>query len=226
MTRKYILLFCLGLLSLLFISSICDKTTDTDEEDVIQPGEIYVDIYDPQKACDGTTMFADLHDMENPRIIEVDMQGNIVWEYKVPDDLKKFHSPGMDVEYLTDDDHILFVLPGKGVYEIDRAGTVIWTRQDDKISHDADRLPSGNTIYIFGDNDTQNDPCVKEVNPSGQIVWSWYAKNDYNVAPYDTLFRQGWIHANSVTRMFNGNTILGLRNFNLTIEVNPQGTVV
>jgi hypothetical protein len=191
----------------------------------VQQGDIYVDIYNASRACNGTTLFADLHDSNNPRLIEVDMLGNIVWEYIIPDSLKQHQNPGMDVELLPNG-NILFVLPGYGVHEIDRSGTLIWSLLDDKISHDADRIPNGNTIYVYGDDDTVNDDHVKEVNPAGQIVWSWSAKDTYNVPPYDTIDRQGWVHTNAVTRMQNGNTLVNLRNFNLSAEVDPTGSVV
>jgi hypothetical protein len=55
----------------LSIGGDCKKSTDPDNNE-IQQGGIYVDIYDPEKACIGTTLFSDLHDSQNPRIIEVD----------------------------------------------------------------------------------------------------------------------------------------------------------
>ena len=216
-----------GLLPLLLLSgSNCSESTSSDDTtDEVQQGEIYVDIYDPEKTCDGTTLFADLHDPQSPRIVEVTMEGEIVWEYVIPDDLKQHHQPGMDVELLPSG-NVLFVLPGKGVYEIDRGGTVVWSHMDPKISHDADRLPNGNTIYVYGDNDTVDDPQVKVVTPAGELVWSWFAKDHYNVDPYVGIERQGWTHTNAVTRLPNGNTLVNLRNFDLSTEVDPQGAVV
>jgi len=225
--KKFALKILLVVSTFIFSNSTCDKSTEPkDENQELQQGEIYVDIYDADQACDGTTLFADLHDMQNPRIIEVDMEGNIIWEYVIPDNIKQHHSPGMDVEYLANTDHLLFVLPGYGVQEIDRDGNVVWSHLDEKISHDADRLPNGNTLYVYGDFDTKNDPCVKEVNAAGQVIWSWYARDDYNIAPYDTISFQGWIHTNAVTRMPNGNTLLSFRNFNLTVEINTLDEVV
>lgn len=208
MIKKSALLFC-GLL--LFLVS-CQ--------------EIYVDIYSPEKACNGTTLFADLHDGQNPRIIEVNMVGVIVWEYLIPEDLKQYTNPGLDVEWLEEDDHVLFVLPLKGVYEIDRNGNIVWQHEDDEISHDADRLQNGNTIYVFGGNDKKIDPQVKEVDAGGQIVWSWYAKDEFDVDPFRTIERGGWTHANAVARLSDGNTMVNLRNFSLTTVVSPDGSVL
>lgn len=187
--------------------------------------DLYVDIYDEQKAYNGLTYFSDGHRPSAPRIASINMQGNITWEYSVPDNLRQFTNPGFDVEVLTNN-HILFVLPSNGVYEINSAGTVLWSHLDTQISHDADRLTSGNTLYIFGNNDNFDDPQVKEVNSSGTVVWSWYAKTAFDYEPYRSMYDQGWTHANAVTRLQNGNTLINLRNFDMTVEVNHSGAVV
>ena len=190
----------------------------------VEQGGVYVDVYDPESACDGTTLLPDLHDPQRPRIIEVDMQGQTVWEYVIPDNLTQYHNPGLDVELLSNG-NILFVLPRNGVYEIDRSGTVVWSYLDQQISHDADRLPNGNTLFVWGGPDKKDDAQVKEVNRDGELVWSWYARDQFNVTPYADIYREGWTHANAVTRLANGNTLVSLRNFNLTVEVTPAGSV-
>jgi len=215
----YKFLVVLAVMASLVTCNLLDSTSS------VLTGEIYVDIYDATKACIGTTIFADLHDGQNPRIIEVDMQGQVVWEYNIPDDLKQYTNPGLDVEVL-DDNNVLFVLPRKGIYEIDRTGTVVWSHMDAKASHDADRLSNGNTIYVYGSSDTVADAHVKEVNALGGLEWSWYAGNEYNVAPYAGISREGWVHTNAVTRLSTGNTIISPRNFSLTIEVDTGGNTV
>lgn len=132
--------------------------------------EIYVDVYRSDRAWAGTTLLPDNHNSERPRIIDANMLGEIIWEYLIPKDLRQYNNPGFDVERLPND-NVLFVLPRKGVYEIDRRGKVVWSYLDTKISHDADRLPNGNTIFVFGAYDQISDAQVKEVNPKGEIVW-------------------------------------------------------
>jgi hypothetical protein len=44
-----------------------------------------VDIYKSDMAWDGTTLLADNHNSSKRRIIEVNMSGEIVWEYVVPE---------------------------------------------------------------------------------------------------------------------------------------------
>ncbi|MFC1846126.1 aryl-sulfate sulfotransferase [Chloroflexota bacterium] len=187
--------------------------------------DIIIDVYQPDKVWAGNTLMPDNHKPGRPRVIEVNLLGEIVWEYILPQNLKKYTNPGFDAELLPND-NILFLLPGKGVYEIDRSGSVIWSYQDKKVSHDADRLPNDNTLMVFGGNDKISDSQVKEVNPEGEIVWKWYAKDGFNKSPYKEIFNQGWTHTNAVTRLSNGNTMISPRNFNFIVEVDPQGAVV
>ena len=187
--------------------------------------DITVAVYKADKAWPGTTLLADNHNPEQPRIIEVNMRGEIVWEYPVPPDLKRYTNPGFDVALLPNKD-ILFVLPGKGVYEIERGGRVVWSYLTEKISHDADRLPNGNTIFAFGGFDQKGDAQVREVNPQGEVVWSWYARDYFDKPPYQDINLEGWTHTNAVSRLAGGNTLISLRNFHFVVEVDPQGAVV
>jgi len=187
--------------------------------------DIYVDVYQSDKAWAGTTLMRDCHIAERPRIIEVNMLGEIIWEYQIPQNLSQYTNPGLDVELLSNN-NILFVLPTNGVYEIDRSGNIVWSYLTTKISHEADRLPNGNTIFVFGADDQKDDAQVTEVNPEGEIVWTWYARDHFNESPYKDIYNQGWTHTNSVTRMSNGNTLISLRNFSSVVEVDPQGSVI
>ena len=191
---------------------------------VLDP-DITVDIYEPESAWIGTTLLADNHNLDRPRIIEVNMLGEIVWEYRLPENLKQFTNPGFDVEPLPNS-NILFVLPRSGVYEINRYGKVVWSYLDRQVSHDADRLPNGNTLVAFGAMDTPNDAQVKEVNLKGEMVWRWYARDHFAKPPFKDIFNEGWTHTNAVLRLANGNTLVSLRNFNLIAEVDPSGSVV
>jgi hypothetical protein len=110
--------------------------------------EIIVDVYQPEMVWLGTTLFADNHKPERPRILEVNMLGEVLWEYKVPKHLKQYNNPGFDVEPLPNG-NILFVLPRNGVYEVNRKGDVVWSYLDEKVSHDADRLSNGNTLVVW-----------------------------------------------------------------------------
>ena len=187
--------------------------------------DIFVDIYQSDMAWAGTTLLADNHNLERPRIIEVNMLGEIVWEYLVPQRLRQYTNPGFDVERLPNN-NILFVLPRNGVYEIERNGNTVWSYRDSKVSHDADRLPNGNTLVVWGGGDGISDAQVKEISPEGKIVWSWYARDHFYKSPYKDIQDEGWTHTNAVSRLPNGNTLISPRNFNFVVEVDPQGAVV
>ena len=188
---------------------------------VLDPA-IEVTVYDPEKAWPGTTLLSDRHDTDEPRIIEVNMLGEVIWQYVLPKEFQRHNSLGPDVEELSNS-NILVVLPKQGVIEINRNGDVVWSHMDENITHDADRLPNGNTLYAFGD-DTIEDAQVKEVNPKGELVWAWYAKEHFNRQPYiDMSDGHGWTTINSVERLGNGNTLLSLKNFGVVVEVYPSG---
>jgi len=187
--------------------------------------DFIIENYQPDKTWNGTTLFADYHTADVVRIVEVNMAGEIVWQYNIPDNLKRYTNPGFDVQLLPDD-HIMYLLPGNGIYEIDRSGNVLWSYLDSKASHDFKRLPNGNTLINRGNEDTKDTAQAIEVDPQGKIVWQWFAKSAYDRAPYSSIYREGWSHANAVTRLPNGNTLVNMRNFNITAEINPQGSVV
>jgi len=205
-------------------SPIAEGKASSYKEPVSDP-DFHVDIYIQKKAYHGTTLFFDIHKPTRPRIIELDMQGRIVWEYVVPWYLKQNTNPGPDVEWLPNN-NILAMFPRKGVYEINRKGDIVWSYKDRKISHDADRLPNGNTLVVFGASDQKRDAQVKEIDKKGKIVWAWHAKDYFDKPPYKDISWQGWTHTNAVSRLPNGNTLISPRNFNLVVEVNPQGSVV
>ncbi len=181
---------------------------------------ISVDVYQSDRVWAGTTFLVDSHIKGKPRIIEVNILGEIVWEYVVPQ--QNFY---VEAELLSNN-NILYTVDTIGVYEIDRSGMVVWQYLTSKIDHDADRLPNGNTIFIFGTNDQKSDAQVTEVNPKGEIVWQWYAKDYFDKSPYNSISDGGWVHTNAVSRLDNGNTLISLRNFNLVVEVDAKGTVV
>ncbi|MFC1967288.1 aryl-sulfate sulfotransferase [Chloroflexota bacterium] len=187
--------------------------------------DLTVDVYLPEKAYNGTTLLPDNHHADTSRIIEVNMLGEIIWEYEIAGELKQYTNPGFDAELLPND-NILFLLPGKGVFEINRGGDTVWSYLDDKISHDADRLPDGNTLVAFGNNDQVTDAQVKEIDTTGKVVWSWYAGDNFDKSPYNTISDGGWTHTNAAVRLPNGHTIISPRNFGFLVEVDAAGDLV
>lgn len=222
-----------GLLSFLFFAG-CLGDGQPDEVEIISEFEsaegevdpnIQVSVYDPEKAFNGTTLFTDGHDSENFRVLEVNMEGEIIWEYDVPSELIKGQPVGFDAELL-ENGNLLIVLSKSGVYEIDREGTVVWSYEDPKVSHDADRLANGNTLINFGNRDEKSDAQIKEVNSEGEIVWEWLANDAYATSEFQSVDAQGWTHANAVERLSDGTTMVSLRNFFLTVLLDEEGNVV
>lgn len=200
------------------------KNSAVKHEPPLVDSDFEVDIYVADSAFEGTTLLGDNHRRNRPRIIEIDMQGRIVWEYELPPDMQAYTNPGFDVERLPGNT-VLFVLPGRGIFEMDRKGSIVWSHLDPQVSHDADRLANGNTLYVFGYNDEKRDAQVKEVAPDGQLVWSWHAKDELDKPPFANAYDQGWTHTNAVTRMINGHTLISPRNFNCLVEVDQKGKV-
>ena len=200
---------------------------------VVQPRGIadpafVVDIINPEKIAPGTTLVGDLHDLTQPRIVEVNRLGEIVWKYDIPGELKEYTNPGFSAVPLQNG-NILAAFPRNGVYEINRTTkAIVWKFIDSKASHDAERLWNGNTLVVDGGygRDTMEDAQVREINPQGQVVWSWYAKDEFNRAPYNVITNNEWTHTNAASRLENGNTLVSLRNFNLVAEVDKNGKLV
>ncbi|MDP6134823.1 MAG: aryl-sulfate sulfotransferase, partial [Arenicellales bacterium] len=96
---------------------------------------------------------------------------------------------------------------------------------DPGASHDADRLPNGNTLYNLGWG-KKGDDVVREVDPEGKVVWSWNGLADYDRDPFANIKAEGWMHVNAVTRLKNGNTLVSIRNFSTIAEVAPNKRVV
>lgn len=203
-------------------------TKPCDYQGVTSPERMWkIENFAPDCVFTGTTLFADNTDGSNPRIVEVDMQGRIVWEYKPSNE---FRSSGRRKLYIMDVDrqpngNTLFVLHGWGVVEVDRTGRTVWKHADEDASHDADRLPNGNTIYVRGWVAKGQD-VMREVTAGRKVVRSWNGLKDYNRPPFAGIEHEGWIHVNAVQTMANGDIFLSLRNFGVLARLAPDGRIV
>jgi hypothetical protein len=189
----------------------------------------FVDTYDATKVHAGTTLFATNYN-NDPRVIEVDFDGNVVWEYELPDSMIGPGQIAIDAAYLEDTDTVLITATDVGVFEVEHDGDplIVWQYLTNQVSHDSDRLPNGNTLYVFGHDDAETDTQVYEIDSSGTLVWSWRAKDNAEFDGFSGTFNAGWTHANAVQRLPNGNTLISLRNFQMTVEVETTvaGTIV
>lgn len=196
--------------------------------------QIKIDVHKPDQVFAGTTAFIDTTSPSFPRIVEIDMEGNLVWDYLIKPEIfggaavPESAVKGMDLEWIPRSDSFLFVVVGAGVFEVNRQKQIVWKYLTKHVSHDADRLPNGNTIMVWGWDD-KNEPQVTEVDPNGRIVWQWFAKDHLKRDPPTRKGRESapsYTHANAVTRMRNGHTLISLRNFNVAVQVDGSGEIV
>jgi hypothetical protein len=184
----------------------------------------------PGKITPGTTAFVDT--VNAPRVIEIDSSGKVIWQCSLASapfrggDISK----GADLEWVRKDDTFLVVIPLHGIFRIDRKCSVAWRHLTAKVSHDADLLPNGNVIYVFGW-DSERDAQVTEIDSNGKVVWTWQARGkldpSWRVLGEGALKedRPSFSHANAVIRLADGDTLVSLRNFHRVVRIAPDGSV-
>ena len=144
-------------------TSIEETTTSTTTVADTGPG-LVVEVYDPDKVYPGTTLLGDLYDA---RVIEVNMSGEVVWQYSVPAEYSGFGLMAIEADLLGNN-NIQALFPGSGIFEISRGsdgnedGEIVWSYLTKKISHDADRLPG------FG----EEVGCKIECDSLHVLVWA------------------------------------------------------
>lgn len=127
-------------------------------------------------------------------ILEVDWDGNIVWEYYHPD----HHH---DARRLRNGNTILLCL--------------------EKLPRDLVPLIKGGVPQSEVNGDMYSD-VVHEVTPSGEIVWTWHAFEHLDpgrhiITPNE--MRHEWTHGNTVDELTDGNIILSFRNISTVVIV-------
>ncbi|MBI2901915.1 MAG: aryl-sulfate sulfotransferase [Planctomycetes bacterium] len=189
-----------------------------------------VDVYDAAKAYNGTTFFSLKYDSV-PRVVQVDMSGNVVWEYEIPSTMSGGSNSTVDAEYLADTNTVLILVGQAGIFEVDYATeSVVWSHLDAEVSHDADRVlvdvggvPTECILYVWGMGDQLDDAQVKMVRKdTKELVWSWKAVDHFG-EPYLSMGLGGdgsWTHANAVSLLPSGDKVMiSLRDFQMTVVV-------
>jgi hypothetical protein len=182
----------------------------------------------PARMSGGTTAFIDT--LKGPRLLEIDASGTVIWQCslaKAPFAGGDIQS-GADVEWVPADDSFLIVVPFHGIFQIDRKCAVLRQHRTSKVSHDADLLPNGNILHVFGW-DSPGDNQAAELDPSGKVVWRWQAKGKMDESwlrmPGKKERRPSYAHTNAAVRLPNGDTLISLRNFHRVVRVSPEGEV-
>jgi len=157
-------------------------------------------------------------------IYEVNMNGVVTWKYKIPSKIKNRGSlrHGADIEWLKDSDHFLFVVPKAGIYEVNRQKEIVWFYETRLVSHDADRLPNGNTIFVNAW-DRPGDKQVVEITPEGRMVFEWKIA-DIGLACSDKA--ADCTHINAVQKFADGSFLVSLRDLNEVVLIDKNLEVI
>jgi len=118
--------------------------------------------HNADRLANGNTIIAD---SVNRRIIEINPEGDIVWEYA--DSL----SWPRDADRLTNGNILINDSNNYRIIEVTTNGQIVWEHTFTGISYDSNRLPSGNTLFDSGQS-------LYEVNPSGEVVWSYPSSSE------------------------------------------------
>jgi len=182
------------------------------------------EINQPEKVQAGKVVFVD---PQLSKLIELDLSGKVTWEYSIPFAWRGKLTSGTDVEWLPASDNFLLAIPDSGVFEINRQSQVVWQYKTRFVSHDADRLPNGNTVFVNGW-DADTDPIVTEVDSSGKVVFQLFAqKLGLNLSERRTNPAEPHsnTHTNAVHWIAEGEYLISLRNFHQFIKI-KNGEVV
>ena len=212
-----------------------------DARRTVDGGAIYltVALMDPQQAAQvqGGVPGTDAEGMWADVIVEVDKDGNRIWEWRAAEhldpathiltfnDLRDEWSHGNTVAPLPDGRVMFSFRNISTVGIIDRkSGDIVWQLGDTVLSqqHDPSLLPNGNILIYDNGSHRRHTGLpfsrVIEVNPAtNEIVWSYQDSPPYNFfSPYISGAR----------RLPNGNTLITEGMFGRMFQVTPDGQVV
>jgi hypothetical protein len=151
-------------------------------------------------------MFAEYGKGPN-RLVELDTDGKLVWEYKLPSIAVIFQA--------LPDGHVLYAYGGKptGVAEINRDKKTVWNYES-KCPQvlGCQRLDDGNTLVA------EQGPCrAVEVDPKGKVV---------HVTKLTTTEEGFHRQVRNVHKLAGGNILAGHEGEGAVREVNPDGKVI
>jgi len=146
------------------------------------------------------TEFGGNQTRQDGRVIEVDSDGNIVWE------ITGLSMP-MDAERLSNGNTLITIYGDQLVIEVDITGSIVWEITGLTEPMDAERLSGGNTLIAEFGGDR-----VIEVDSAGTIVWEKAGLS----SPFDA------------ERLSNGNTLIVEAKVvdGRVLEVDSAGSIV
>jgi hypothetical protein len=177
-------------------------------------------ILDPEKACNGYTLFAAVDSISNQKeIVLINMVGNIVHRWN-PEASFGYAKPLPNgnllaftwIDSLSGPADDLYC----GVIEIDWESTIVWEYCNpihSQLHHDFERLENGNTLLLarkeLNAPNISSDPVVNdyivEIRPQGGVVWRWdtcqhFDEFEFRAEAKQMIFNSGgdWAHTNSI----------------------------
>ena len=170
-------------------------------------------------------------------IYEVNLDGVVTWNYQIPDQYQQKGNmrKGADIEWINKSDQFLFVVPKGGIYEVNRKKEIVWSYETDMVSHDADRLPNGNTIFVNAW-DRKEDYQVVEITNDGKKIFKWKISDSGVSCAHKTADcyrpkRKGgppgdYTHVNAVQKFEDGSFLVSLRNLHKVVLIDKTLKVI
>ncbi len=177
----------------------------------------------------------------------VDMEGDVVHEWALPDKLASlaYMLPGghLLTSGMTDEGPPIIEAKGGHLREFDWNGNLVWDYVDHAQHHDFRRLANGNTIYLGWDEMTAEaavrvqggipgserngkiySDFIKEITPDGAIVWEWHASDlaieDYPLAV--DCHRFEFAHANTCAPAPDNNVLINFRHLDMMAVIDYE----
>ena len=169
-----------------------------------------------------------LIDTKNSRIIELGVNGNVVWQTKLPDLFEDgAWNAGADIEWLPNTDTFLVAVPMSGFFEIARDGKIITQCKTKFISHDVDKIDGGRFVFVNGwDDKGKNEPIITLMSSKCDIIWEkkteFFGVNEEDLQPRFIKDRAK-LHTNSVRLLPNGNYMASIRNYDQIVIFDKTG---
>jgi hypothetical protein len=168
-----------------------------------------------QRLPNGNTVIADNGRM---KVIEIDKDKKVVWEFDVPNNNKRKTATMRQVRRLDNGNTLISASTEDKVLEISPEKKVVWS-YDVPFPYLATRLPNGNTLISSGDGyGSPRGWFVVEVDKDSKTVWKYGGKD----APKDQALRFPSGHL----RLPNGNTLIAEAQAGTIREVTPDMKIV
>ena len=168
-----------------------------------------------QRLANGNTLIADNGPM---KIIEIDKDKKVVWEFDVPNDNKRKPAMMRQVRRLENGNTLICASTEDKVLEVSPEKKVVWSYAV-PFPYLATRLPSGNTLISSGDGyGSPRGYFVVEVNKEGKEVWKYGGA--------DATEEQKLQWPSGHVRLANGNTLIAEARAGVIREVSPDKKLI